>query len=377
MRVVHVTPAYLPNAGGIETLLSLLFPELKIQAGVDSAVFVGGPNIWCSEFDHEGIRETREFDSEVFRFGRLGDGSGGPMAMHLHVSAAVRTLLEQRRPAVVHIHGPSRLAYASYRSARALGIPAVLHIHGSVQDQFSPAFLRMCREAETVIAPSKYVAQSLRDHAGRRGEVHVCPNAIGPPVSVNRVRMSRQSNTLKLLVAGRLEVNKGHDVAIRCLRDLLSRGCQATLALFGEGPELQALDQLALSLAVRQQVSFNNPITNSQLLDEMEASDFVLVPSRGFEGFGLVAAEAASRATACIASDVGGLGEVVIHNVTGVLVPENDHRAFADAIENLVSDVRRLNAMRFAARDHAERAFGLERFVSTILGIYLGLGERN
>lgn len=375
MKVVHVTPAFPPNAGGIETLLSLLLPELKCRDGIDSTVLVGGPDIWCSEFDHMGIRENREFHSEVLRFGRLGERSGDPMVSHLHVSAAVRTLLEQRRPAVVHIHGPSRLAYASYRSARALGMATILHVHGSVRNQFSPAYIRMCREVETVLVPSRYVADSLYEHAGRRSAVHVCPNAVGPVIPSARVRLGRLSNPLKLISVGRLEANKGHDVAIRCVRGLLDRGQQATLSVFGEGPELQALNELAHSLNVQRHITINKPIANERLIKELEESEFVLVPSRDFEGFGLVAAEAASQASVCVASNVGGLREVVIQNVTGVLVRENDYDAFTNAIIDLASDVERFDMMRLAARSHAQTAFGLQRFVSTIVGIYKSLGK--
>lgn len=373
MRVAHITPAFHPTAGGIETLLALLLPELKRKAGVEAAVLVGSPSIWRSEFDHEGIVESDEQGLKIYRFGRLGNTPADQATTHLRVSATVRALLEKCSPEVVHIHGPSRLAYASYRSARALGIPQVLHVHGSVRGQFSPAFIRMCREVDTVIAPSKYVAQSLYSDAGRKAFVHVYFNAIDSSIPLTEIRWGLHSNMLRLIAAGRLEANKGHDIAIHTVRRLLDRGFPASLSVFGEGPEFHALEELAVSLGIRHLITFSNPIVHPQFLSELDKCDFVLVPSRDFEGFGLVAAEAASRAVVCIASDIGGLREVVLHGVSGLLVPENDADAIVQAVVDLVSDLPRFNAMRLAARNHATSNMSLEALASSILNVYTTL----
>lgn len=295
------------------------------------------------------------------------------MATHLRVAAAVRELMERWAPAIVHIHGPSRLAYPSYRTARSLGIPQVLHIHGSVEGKFSPAFIRMCQEVETVIVPSQYVAESLYRDAGRKIPVHVCFNAVKTPISPAKIRPGLHSTPTRLITAGRLEANKGHDIAIHSVRRLIDSHLPVTLSIFGEGPERQALEELAASLKVQDCVKFNAPISHDEFLDVLETYDFVLVPSRGFEGFGLVAAEAASRAVICIASDLGGLREVVVHRVTGLLVPENDPDAIVNGIHGLVSDMPRFNMMRFAARNHAESAMSLQALASCILNVYATL----
>ena len=69
MKTVQVTPAFLPNAGGIESLLSYLLPELRKNFDVHSTLMVGSPNIWTEEFDHHGVAITIEGSIRVARFG--------------------------------------------------------------------------------------------------------------------------------------------------------------------------------------------------------------------------------------------------------------------------------------------------------------------
>jgi len=375
MRVAHITPAFHPNTGGIETLLSLLLPELRKSGGVDASVMVGAPNIWMEAFTHIGVEEHDELDIRVARFGRFSDTAIDSVETHLRVAAAVRELMERWVPAILHIHGPSRLAYPAYRTARSLGIPQVLHIHGSVKGNFSPAFIRMCQEVETVIVPSQYVADSLYRDAGRKTAVHVCFNAVKTPVSPANIRPGLYLASPRLITAGRLEANKGHDIAIHSVRRLVDSRLPVTLTIFGEGPERQSLEDLAVSLKIRDHVMFNDPISHDEFLAGLETYDFVLVPSRGFEGFGLVAAEAASRAVICIASDTGGLREVVVHGVTGLLVPENDPDAIVNGVLGLVSDMPKFNMMRLAARNHAESAMSLQALASSILNVYATLAK--
>lgn len=95
----------------------------------------------------------------------------------------------------------------------------------------------------------------------------------------------------------------------------------------------------------------------------MADSDIVIVPSRYEEPFGLVALEAAWAGRAVVASDVGGLREVVERNVSGLLVPPEDPAALAAATCRLLDDPAARARMGAAARLRAETEFGFEAMV--------------
>jgi glycosyltransferase involved in cell wall biosynthesis len=79
----------------------------------------------------------------------------------------------------------------------------------------------------------------------------------------------------------------------------------------------------------------------------------VFVLSTHYEGIGLAVIEAMACGCACIATDVVGVQELIEHGVTGLLVPENDPHALADAITQLLADPQRAEAMGQRARERA------------------------
>ena len=101
----------------------------------------------------------------------------------------------------------------------------------------------------------------------------------------------------------------------------------------------------------------------------LERAEVVVVPSFG-EGFGMVALEAMERGRPVIASDVGGLPEIVDDGRTGLLVPPGDVEALAGAIVELASDPARAAAMGAAGRARALDEFSQERCTERIEALY-------
>jgi glycosyltransferase involved in cell wall biosynthesis len=104
--------------------------------------------------------------------------------------------------------------------------------------------------------------------------------------------------------------------------------------------------------------------------DLMRAADVFVLPSR-FEGFGLVVAEAMASGTPVVATDAGGVAEVM--DGIGFLVPVDDEEALRTALtEALSMTPAQSSAVARAARYHVENALDIERTVDTWLRIYAG-----
>jgi L-malate glycosyltransferase len=94
------------------------------------------------------------------------------------------------------------------------------------------------------------------------------------------------------------------------------------------------------------------------------------------EGFGIPAAEAMGCELAVVASDAGGLPEVVEHGVTGLVVPRGNSDALAQAIGDLLADPQRRSAMGRAGRARALRLFDWDRTAQQFEELYREVGAR-
>lgn len=141
----------------------------------------------------------------------------------------------------------------------------------------------------------------------------------------------------------------------------------ASLVLVGDGPEQAACRSLARELGVAERVLF---LGERDALPELLAPADVFVLSSSSESFGLSALEAMSCGTPVVATDVGGVSEVVEHGVTGLLAPADDLRGFASNLAALLFDGSRARAMGAAARATAVGRFARARIVRAYEELY-------
>jgi glycosyltransferase involved in cell wall biosynthesis len=172
----------------------------------------------------------------------------------------------------------------------------------------------------------------------------------------------------RLLCVGRLIPIKGHLVLLRALALARARLPRLTLDVAGRGPLEPALKAYARELGVADAVrllGFVSPVGRA-----IEQAAIVVVPSLG-EGFGMVALEAMERARPVVASDVGGLPEIVVDGETGLVVPAGDAEALAEAIVALAGDPARAAALGEAGRARALESFRQEQCTEQTERLYL------
>lgn len=367
--MLHVTPAYAPNSGGIETVLSYLLPQFAETEGNKVALLVGSPNIWQSDFNHFGAKLDVEGNVQVWRFG-VFEGSTKGISAHIEIASAIKKIGSEFKPNFIHIHGPSRLANAVYRYGRSCNLPIILHLHGSISESFSPSFIKMCREADAVLVPSRYVESSVIQVSNRIKSTTLCSNAISPAVHLVAKEYSHSTKRVSLVSAGRLEINKGFDTSIRVVKGLVLAGVEAHLDIYGVGPSHHDLVELSKELQVQDFVTIKAPVAHPKFLQELINYDYVIVPSRDFEGFGMVAAEASAVGVICVASAVGGLREVIEDKKSGFLVAQDDSEAMVKVILNSLDDLAARDLMSSFAREYALSEFSLKKMISTIDSLY-------
>jgi glycosyltransferase involved in cell wall biosynthesis len=176
----------------------------------------------------------------------------------------------------------------------------------------------------------------------------------------------------RLLCVGRLIPIKGHIVLLRAFAEARRAIPSLELDVAGRGPLEPALRSLARELGIADAVRFLGYVTPIQRA--IEESAIVVVPSMG-EGFGMVALEAMERARPVIAAAIGGLGELVRHGETGLLVEPGEAEPLARAIVELAGDLDRSRRLGEAGRRRALEDFLEERCIERTELLYTGALE--
>ena len=167
------------------------------------------------------------------------------------------------------------------------------------------------------------------------------------------------------IFAGRVTVQKGVHVLVDAWRSVVADLPEARLLIAGDGPERARLERMAPPGVV-----FLGALSSEELGQLAGTAWIQVVPSLGFEPFGLVTAEAMMRGRAVIASRVGGTPELVRDGVTGSLVDAGDPNALAAKLTIALRDRSLCERMGEQGRRLAEERCTVDLFVDRFVGLY-------
>jgi glycosyltransferase involved in cell wall biosynthesis len=202
---------------------------------------------------------------------------------------------------------------------------------------------RVLRGARLVIAASNALAESARDLGAR--EVRVIPSGVDLPEEVGA-----EAQPLEVLYAGRLSPEKG-------IVELLAAADGMKLVVAGDGP---------LRPHVPGALGF---VPNDELQRLYARAAVVVCPSRR-EGFGVACLEAMAHARPVVATDVGGLRDLVVDGETGITVPARDADALRAALERLLVDPDLRRRLGAAGRERARERFSWETVTDATVAAY-------
>jgi glycosyltransferase involved in cell wall biosynthesis len=170
--------------------------------------------------------------------------------------------------------------------------------------------------------------------------------------------------------AGRLVPEKGLDVLLRACHLLIRDFPLLKLDIAGEGRASSSARALADALGLGQCVTFYGKLPQPELEEVLGRAWVQAIPSVWEKPFGLMAAEAAMRGTASVASGTGGLAEIVIHGETGLLTAAGGPEPLAAALRMLLTNQAVAERIGAAARLDAMARFSLDRHVQRFLDLY-------
>lgn len=349
MRILElITPS---RIGGAEMYVARLVHELR-KAGDEVTVFspTGRPftkYLRDLELDPVSWKTSGKVDPvSVFRLVRL---------------------IRERNIELIHTHLTSA-TFIGALAARIAGISCVATLHGFTSAfwyRFPPRLIAVSQAVKTY-----FVAQGVPE-----SRITVLHNGITladfVPQELAAAKMEFAHLPCDPLVGifGRLAPEKGQDVALDALTLLLPIIPNLKLMVVGDGRCQEELSMQVERLGIGSNVDFYGFHSNPRPL--MRACDIVLVPSRK-EGFCLSAIEAMALGRPVVATNVGGLPEVVADGVTGILVPPDDPAALADAIQQLLHHPERAVAMGEAGNARVAENFDQQRQLQLLRGVFAG-----
>jgi glycosyltransferase involved in cell wall biosynthesis len=200
--------------------------------------------------------------------------------------------------------------------------------------------------ASRVIIPSEALRELALGWGLPAEKVVVIPNPVSPPALDDREELRRRHGLegRTLVFAGRMVPQKAIPVAL----EAVVRNPDVSLVLAGEGPYLERLQDLARSLPLDGRARFLGPQPRQTVFELLRAADAALLSS-SWENFPHMVVEALSVGTPVVATDVGGVTEILRDGENGLLVPMNDPDALAGAIRRYFDDDALQERLRAAA----------------------------
>ena len=215
--------------------------------------------------------------------------------------------------------------------------------------------------ADAVVAISSAIARDLRVRAT------IIPN----PVDVRAVQAEAAERPAPLdrpyvLYAGKLETNKGVSKLLAATAAIAAAGDDATLVVAGDGAERPRLE--AAAQAARRDVRFLGWQPRAAVLGWMRHAALLVFPSHWPEPFGRVLVEAGAVGCAAAALKTGGVGDIVIHDQTGLLAQDDDE--LGRHVARLWNDAPLRARLGASARRRVERTFDTPVIVAQVEALY-------
>lgn len=267
----------------------------------------------------------------------------------------------------IHSHTCSNSAILAMLVREITGIPYSLTLNANVEWWGGAMAEKFGRADFTIVITQWLEAQVRRDFPTLR-EDQVVLGRIGVDTfkwTPDPDAKPDPDGVARLITVGRLHFSKGYDVLLDALGQLRAQGLDFRLTMIGDGPQRGDLTQQAEALGLSDRVTFTGSLGEGQIIEAMRSADIFVLSSHA-EPLGVVSMEAMSMQVATIATNAGGVGEIITDGVDGKLVPPGDSESLAAAIRELVEDPATMRRLAVAGRQSIIEKFDSRRGAATL-----------
>ena len=306
------------------------------------------------------------------------------------------------RPDVIHAHWPFPHAYIALGAAKLFKIPLVLNFHGAElllirkKKWVKPLLKFAIGQAQAIFANSSFTAGKIK--ALRNVDVEwspygttlegaslplapaadaasATPSSGGTP---QRPEPHAINNKFKILFVGRHIERKGICYLIEAAKYLPRDKFE--IRIVGVGDLTEQLKQQAAAVNEGAEIIFTGKLSPEDLANEYKTANVFTLPAivdhKGdTEGLGVVLIEAMELGLPIVASNVGGIPDVVVDGESGILVPEKNPAALADAFKRLEADPTLIQKLLAGARNRIDKCFTWDGIIERQVEVYKRLQQ--
>ena len=273
----------------------------------------------------------------------------GKLSSTLRYFKACRKALKLAgKPDLIHVHVLTRMGIVAYLEKLFHGTPYLITEHWSRYlpgNDFSGALRKtatrlVVRHAKLVTTVTENLAQAMQAHHLRNPHYVVLPNV----VDTNLFKPQPHRNEIPKIIHISCFEDKSKNISglLESLKLMKDKGIPYQAVLIGEGMDLDAMKQRAVDLALTDRVQFTGLLQGQALVDELSQGDFLVLSSH-YENMPVVILEAMACGLPVIATNVGGIAEMV-NESNGILVPPRDAKALSEAMEQCCHTYNNNNA---------------------------------
>ena len=377
-RLCIVTHTFLPHIGGIERvvyeqnkrLLQNNFEPMVITNRIDTpkSYVVDGIKVECYESLNTGFR--------------LG------IPYSIPTVTSLETFLKAVKSSeIVHAHGhPYLTSLIAAKLAKRYSKPFVLTQHNTFieYDSIFDSVERLndlavgketLKEADKIITVSNATKDYVLSLGAKPEKIKVLHNGVDlvhfRPLTGKREEMRRKlgisQNSIVVLTVRRLVYKNGIDTLIESANIAVRKNPKITFLVVGKGPDLNNVQMRIRQLGIENNFRLTGFVKDEDLPFYYNAADFFVLPSKSGEGLPLVALEAMACGLPVIATNVGGISEILMEDY-GKLVPSNQPELLAKAILEF-SNID-LSSRKLEIRAVMEEKYSWDKNVETLVEIY-------
>jgi len=371
VRIALVSDWYYPKIGGVATHMHHLALKLK-ERGHDVTIVTNS-------------RETRkEMELNKQGIGLLKIPGVVSPILDVNITYSLKSTRELNEFLgdfdVIHSHHAfTPLALKAAKAGRRMGKATVLTTHSISFAHESrlwetlgltfPIFSNYLRYPHRIIAVSK-AAKAFIEHFTDT-PVEIIPNGVDdtvftPSKKKEKIKEKFEIDGKVVLYVSRMSYRKGPHVLLNAFSQIE----EAALVMVGSGEMLPFLRAQAKFLRIEDRVKFVGYVKNEVLPEIFRMADVFVLPSITAEAFGIVILEAMASGLPVVATDVGGIPEIVMESESGLLVPPGNELELRNAIQKLLLDDKLRERLGSNGRKAVEERYSWNRVTEQIEKTY-------
>jgi len=289
-----------------------------------------------------------------------------------------KRLLKKIKPDIIHVH---QLGSFGVLFGLTNYHPMIVSTWGSdiIDDNPRTKLGKKKREvllrADLITATSNFLLRETEKFIGETKKIEVVP--FGVNVTQFNPKMYRNNHSDRVIIgfAKYLKPIYGVDILIQAFKKLSNKFDNVELVIAGEGEQELTLKTMVKDLGLEKKIKFVGWVRQEEMPKFLSGIDIFVMPTIVSESFGVAALEASAMELPVVASNIGGIQEVIKDRNTGILVEPKDVKGIARAIAKLVSNASLRNRIGKAGRKFVEENYSWQKSARKMEQLYLSLLE--